>query len=374
LPPRLVETSAEIAAQPSLAGRYIAALVAGGVPGFITNASSRPMLLLSNGRALPLTVDDGGYGRTYVASPHSAFVLYAREETYLIDSRAGRAVARALLRPIDWLLRRANINRAVHIDNWLLSTNLHHGWNGEDLPAVRKLLAPRFPTHLLIVRSLDCWSSPALLAAARDDGWILVPTRQIWVVDDLAREWRPRNNTANDRRALAASGLTVEDPGPFSAADADRVAKLYRLLYVGRHSQLNPQFTADFVLLTQRIGLVAYRIARNASGEIMAFAGMVASDGMMTPPLVGYDTARPRKEALYRIASWIYTDWAMARGFRLHGSAGAADFKRRRGARGEIEYMAIQAGHLSAARRSVIRVLAAMIERFVVPLMRRQGW
>lgn len=371
---RLIENAAEIEQTSSLAGRYVRALVEAGAERFVANATSRAMLLMLDDRALPLTVDDGGYGRTYVASPHSAFVLYAREETRLIDSLWGRSLARALLHPLDRLLRSAAVNRAVHVDNWLLSTNLHRGWNGEGLPAVRQLLSERFPNHFIIVRSLDRWSSPNLLAAARDDGWILVPTRQIWVVDDLESQWRPRNNFANDRRALAASGLTVEEPAAFSGGEAERVALLYRMLYLDRHSHLNPQFTAAFVLLTQRIGLISYRVARNASGEIMAFAGMMVSDGVMTPPLVGYDSSRPQRDALYRIASWLYSDWAMSRGLRLHGSAGAADFKRRRGARGEIEYMAVYAGHLGQWRRVAVRALALLAERIMVPIMRRQGW
>ena len=371
---RLIESAQEIARDTSLAGRYMAALAQDGVGRFIANASSTPMLLSLGDRALPVTVDGGGYGRSYVASPHSAYVLYAREEIGLVGMAGGRRIAHAALALLDPLLRAADVNRAVHIDNWLLSTNLHDGWDGAGLPAIRRLLTERFPRHLLILRSLDRWSSPAVLEAARTDGWILVPARQIWVVDDLARDWLPRNNQANDRRALAASGLTIAEPAGFDDAEAMRVAELYRLLYIGRYSGLNPVFTPDFIRLTQRIGLVHYRVARDAGGQIMAVAGMMARGDLMTPPVVGYDTARPQRDALYRIASWMFSDWAMTRGLRLHGSAGAADFKRRRGARGEIEYMAIHAGHLGAGRRAALYGLAAAAEAFLVPMMRRQGW
>ena len=79
-------------------------------------------------------------------------------------------------------------------------------------------------------------------------------------------------------------------------------------------------------------------------------------------------------EALYRIACYMFSDWAMVRGLRLHGSAGAAEFKRLRGAKGVIEYMAIHGGHLGAARQAPVRLLARVLESLVVPLMRRQGW
>jgi hypothetical protein len=372
--PRLIEDAGTMARDGSVAGRYAAALAREGVPALVANAASRPMLLRLGEHSLPVTVDDGGYGRSYVSSPHSAYVLYAREEMDLVGMKRGRFAARAAIGVLDGLLRAVRINRAVHLDNWLLSTNLHGDWDGVGLPEARELLARQFPDHFLILRSLDAWASPGLLEAARADGWILLPSRQVWVVDDPAREWRPRNHTVRDRRALAKSGLTVETPTLINAADADRIAELYDMLYVGRYSGLNPLFTPRFITLTQEIGMLHYRVARDGSGRIMAAAGVLARNGVMTPPVVGYDTSRPREEALYRIASYLYSDWAMEHGMALHGSAGAGEFKRNRGSCGVIEYMAVHADHLSPGRRAVVRGLSQVLERYAVPMMQKEGW
>ena len=370
----LFETAAEMEADGSLAGLCMAALAREGTQAFIANAASRPALLRVGDRRFPVTIDDGGLGFSYVSSPHSAYVLYAREEMDMVGMRRGRWLAGAALAVLDGLLQAARINRAVHLDNWLLSTNLHDGWDGETLADMRRVLAQRFPSHFLILRSLDAWSSPVLLEAAREDGWILLPARQVWVVDDLARDWKPRNAHGNDRRAVARSGLIMEDVGQLAEHDCERIAQLYAMLYIGKYSQLNPVFTARFIAFTQQTGLFTYRVARAPSGQIMAVAGMLAKGGIMTPPVVGYDTSRPKQEALYRIACYMFSDWAMVRGLRLHGSAGAAEFKRLRGAKGVIEYMAIHGGHLGAARQAPVRLLARVLESLVVPLMRRQGW
>lgn len=372
--PDLLSDPDDLAQTGSLAGRYVAALAHGGPQRLIANVQSRPLLLRHGEFHLPVTVDDGGYGRSYVASPHSAYVLYAREEIDLVGMTRGRSLARAALAGLDGLLRQARFNRAVHLDNWLLSTNLHGAWKGEGLPQMRTALATAFPDYFLILRTLDGWSSPDLLQAARSDGWILVPARQIWVVDDLRRDWKPRNAFGNDRRALARSGLKVEDVDRFDEADCQRVADLYRLLYLDRYSALNPHFTAQFVAFTQQSGMMHYRVAREPGGRIMSVAGMLHREGTMTPSVVGYDTARPQSEALYRIAAYLFSDWAMERGLALHGSAGAAHFKRQRGARGVIEYLAVYAGHLSAGRRMTIQALASTLERAVVPMMKREGW
>jgi hypothetical protein len=372
--PELVTEPSELARDDTPAGRYMAAFANGGTAALVANASSRPMLLRHRGRSFPVTRDDGGYGRSYVASPHSAYVLYARAEMEMVGMRRGRRSAAAALSVLDRLLRAARFNHVVHLDNWLLSTNLHGDWDGDGLPAIRQALADIFPDHFLILRSLDPWSCPALLAAARADGWMLLPARQIWVVDDLARDWRPRHDRSNDRRALSRSGLLVQDLERIDATDAARIAELYHLLYVGRYSALNPVFTERYMAFTAATGLISYRVARDPGGRIMAVAGMLARNGIMTPPVVGYDTPRPQRDALYRIASYLFSDWALERGLALHGSAGAATFKRNRGAHGVIEYMAVHAGHLSRSRRTAIGMLANLLERFAVPMMRKQGW
>ena len=93
----------------------------------------------------------------------------------------------------------------------------------------------------------------------------------------------------------------------------------------------------------------------------------------MTPPIVGYDTTRPAAEGLYRIASLLYARQAAEAGVRLNGSAGAADFKRQRGARGVIEYSAMDVRGLALHRRLIVGFLAWALERFAVPMMRERG-
>ncbi|MEE4205447.1 MAG: hypothetical protein V2I39_04105 [Erythrobacter sp.] len=372
--PVLVEEPAALSGAPSLAARHVAAFARAGTPAMIENAASRVMLLRDGGIDLPVTVDEGGHGRSYVASPHSAYVLYARDEIDIIGMTWGRWGAKGVLGVMDALLRAMRINRAVHLDNWLLSTNLHGGWDGAGLPDMRRLLSERFPDHFLVLRSLDPWSCPDLLEAVRSDGWELLPARQVWVTDDLARDWRPRNNCANDRRALRRSGLVVEEPETLEEADCARIAALYHGLYVGRYSPINPVFTARFIAHSAATGLLRWRLARDAEGTILIAAGIREAGGIATVPLLGYDTARPQSEGLYRIASYLFGEWAMERGLRFHGSAGAGSFKRNRGARGVIEYMGIDARHLAPGRRAALALLARSLRALMVPLLERQGW
>lgn len=348
---------------------YITAVACGGARAMASNVRTRWLALASEGRVLPVTVNDGAVGDSYVCLPHSAYVRYALREMQLVGIR-GRTLLSPLIRAAGRLLLAAGINRIVHIDNWLLSTNLHGDWNGADLTTVRAALTERFPHHILAIRSVDDWSSPALAAAARHDDWIMIPSRQIWVTDDLARDWSSHNEYGNDRRLVARSGLGLEAA---NVSDAVRIADLYHQLYVGKYSALNPVFTPRFVAETLASGLIDYRVARALDGRIMAVAGLLARGDVATPPVVGYDTSAPRSAGLYRVASWMFGQMALDRGLRLHGSAGASEFKRLRGAHGVIEYWAMYVAHLPPHRRLAIRALAALLENYAVPMMKRRG-
>ena len=74
------------------------------------------------------------------------------------------------------------------------------------------------------------------------------------------------------------------------------------------------------------------------------------------------------------MASWCAADLALREGLRFHGSAGASQFKRNRGAHGVIEYMAVDGRHLSAPRRAGLALLAEGLGRFMAPMLERRGW
>ncbi len=354
------------------AALFVERLQALGSRALVANVEAQAFVEQVGGHAVPVIVTSGETGGSYVAAPHSAYALYPRAELDLVDLGWMRVPATAAIAATDWLLRALHINRAVQIDNWLLSTCLHGDWKGEGLADLRRRLVQRFPGHYLLVRSVDDWSCPELTAALRADGWLLLPCRQIWVTDDLQRDWAVRKSVKNDGRKLAQSGLTVEDVTRLDDADAARVADLYAMLYIAKYSTLNPQYSPRWMQLAVECGLFHLRVARDAGGQIMAAVGIVARGGITTNPMMGYDLGRPQSDGLYRIASWLVGDFALRHGLRLHGSAGAGHFKQQRGARSEIDYMAIHAAHLPAARRWPLMGIAAALETLAVPQLKRR--
>jgi hypothetical protein len=353
---------------------YLEAFAERGVGAFIANLRTRIFGLRWRDRIFPITVNEAEYGDSYVCLPHTAYALYAKAELKLVGAGPWSPVLARLADAVGLALRAARVNRIVHLGNWMVSTNLHDGWTGEGLPEIRDLLVHRFPDHLLAVRSLNPWSDAALLDRFRAERWLLLPSRQIYVTDDLARDWAERRNTRRDLKLLARTPYRVDRLETLHPGDAARIADLYRLLYLDRYCTLNPDFTAAYIDMTHRAGIIRYSGLRDRDGVLAAVVGCLVRGGVLTTPIVGYDTARPAEDGLYRLASVLYAQMALDCGARLNGSAGAAGFKRHRGARPVIEYSAVFAAHLRWPRRAALAALEAGLRRFLVPMIAERGW
>jgi len=355
----------------SLAEHYVHRLAATGISRLIPNVRTQLLGLRSGYRVFPVTVNNGEIGASYVCEPYSAYILYARRELDLVGIGPSKWLLLPLIGLASLLLRAARINKIVHIDNWMLSTNLHGDWDGEDIGEIRKSLQRQYPDHVIAIRSLDHWSSPGIIEHARGDGWALFPSRQIWVTSDMKAQWQPRHNVAEDLRILRRSDLHIETLPAMALSDAQRIEQLYAMLYLDKYSALNPAFSAQWIMETCQMGLLHYRCARDEDGVIQAVSGSFRRGDVLTPPVVGYDTSKPRALGLYRIASLLFSEDALAHGLKLNGSAGAAEFKRLRGAEPAIEYSAYFIAHLPFVRRMILGGLSVLLNRFAVPYMRK---
>lgn len=352
---------------------YLEAFGRSGSTALISNLRTKVMGLRSGARVFPVTINEAEYGDAYVCLPHTAYALYAKDELRILNAGIWTPVLGSLASGVGAALRAARINRIVHVNNYMLSTNLHRGWRGEDTDAIRDLLVARFPEHFIAVRSLNPWSDPALLACFRESGWVMLPSRQIYVTDDVAAEWAPRRDSRRDLALMEANAERVDMLEALRPGDAQRIAELYAMLYLDRYSALNPAFTADYIEMTHREKVLHYRGLRESDGMLSAVVGCFVRGDVLTTPIVGYDVARPAEDGLYRMASVLYAQMAAERGLRLNGSAGAASFKRNRGARAVIEYTAMWTKHLSPFRRGVVGAMAAALNNIAAPMLAERG-
>lgn len=360
-------------------GRYaksfLLPLMEANVSAYIRNANTRLMALSVDGMILPVTVGDGEYGdNTFVCSPYTHYVRYAKQELDRLPSRPLRACLSVLLNGIGAGLRAARFDSCVMVNNWLLSTNLYPArFAGSHMRDTVRSLKREFPRHAIMLRSLTSSLHAPLLEACRQEGACLVPSRQVYILhpaDPTGHNAKARWLLKRDYALIERHGYTIDGPGQIRESDVPRIEELYGKLYLEKYSRFNPDFSGEYIRLALRDGILQLHGLRR-EGRLDAVLGFFGRDGVMTTPLFGYDTALPQELGLYRMLSAALLELARENGYLLHESSGAAQFKRNRGARADIEYSAVFCDHLPRGTQLAWRSLSGLLTRVGIPVMRK---
>jgi len=352
---------------------YLEPLIREGVASYITNVQTVLQVAAIGDFILPLTINEGEYGNAYVVSPYTHYVSYAKQELLLLKSPFLEKGLSVLLDGLGYGMKKSYFNRVVHINNWLLSTNLFPDVKGEQLLAVLEAVQKRYPKHAIVIRSLCTSLHEELMESLRARGCKLVPSRQIYMYH--ANEPGFGNAKARwllkrDYELMAKQGYDFVSAAEMAEADIPRIAELYKLLYLDKYSLHNPQFSEGYIALAKEAGILQlYGLRRN--GRLDAVMGYFCRNGVMTTPLFGYDTTLPQSVGLYRMLSACLIRQSRENGHLLHESAGAAQFKRNRGAIPDFEYSAVYDRHLPLGRRWVWSLLEGLLNKVGVPLMRK---
>lgn len=336
----------------------------------IRNLQTRVERLEIAGQSFPMTVNDGDQPKNcYICNPIVGYADYAVEETrHFVTNPLLQKSLIGLIRAAGPMLRATRLDRAVHVNNWLFSTNPAPKIDRPCAATMRDTLVSRFPTHAIVLRSLNTYADGMALDALKEEGFVLLPSRQIYLFDG-AMAPSPSHDMKTDKHLLQKTPLVRGIPETLE--DYARCAELYGMLYLQKYTPLNPQYTADFLTQMQRTGVLQLETLREPGGEILALGGRFQYGRTVTQPLVGYDTTRPQKEGLYRLIMTMAQQEAMTHRLLLNMSAGAAGFKRLRRAVPAIEYSAVYARHLPISQRGAIRALASLLTRVGVPLLQR---
>lgn len=344
-----------------------------GASRLIRNVVTTPLLLQVDDVFLPVTVNPGGEDTCYVCSPLAHYVTYAIEELRELRSPPLERLLAWVLRALGWFLRWGDVDRVLHVNNALLSTNLYPRLSASQVRSVVDAARARFPDHAVVFRSLNPTTCAAWMSHLRAVGAAFVASRQVYVFPDLDERSLTRDEQRELRRDRALwdrSDYSIRPGEPFTAEELDRGIDLYGQLYLEKYSTLNPQFTVEWLKDVSASGAMGvFGISR--AGHMDGIVGYFQVEGVLTTPLFGYDMAIPRERGLYRMLSSLTLATAFDASCLDHASSGVASFKQNRGYRSAIEYSAVLTSHLGWRRRVVWRVLHALMENVAVPLLRK---
>jgi hypothetical protein len=277
----------------------------------------------------------------------------------------------ALMPLLGWF-QLARLDRAVLLDNWPISTNLRPNHSSADWQQACEFHIARRPWQPLAIRNLCEAVNPgqqALLAAA---GWTFVPSRLVYVCDPTeANVWR-HNHVRKDRRLIEDTGYTWQGPKDILQSDLPDLRRLFRQVFIEKHSALNPDFSDQFFkycLDTRYLELYGLR----HGGRWVGVIGLLQREGWLTTPLIGYDTSLPQTMSLYRRLMALLLEEARHRNCRLHYSAGAGKFKQARGGQPALEYHALYDRHLPRQARYALAVFATIMRHHAPSVLQRYG-
>jgi len=334
-----------------IAGRYVAALMRHGATFYIENITNVSMqALIVDGKVFPLVINPGKNPTSYVCSPYAHYLSYTTEEFAKRHSLLAATMFRTLAVPFGGLLLSSSIDRVAFINNWLFSTNPSPEISDEGIRAATRRVLCEYPDFAIVFRSVNSALDQSLCQILMENGYHLVRSRRVYVLEGVNKSHLEHYNTHNDLQFLKKSSYAVVTDRGILEQNVPRMAELYQALYLSKHSRLNPMLNSEFFLLTLKEKILTF-VGLEKDGRIDGFVTYFVQGDRMTAAVLGYDLFLPQKAGLYRMLMAILILEAIQRGLQLNLSGGVGHFKMLRGALPVEEYDAVYDRHLPVHRR-----------------------
>lgn len=352
------------------ARRCLTSMMKQGISTYIKNVRTDLRVLIYGQLALPVTINESEYDNSYVCSPYSYFISYARDSLSLVTKKWASHGIRALLWGAEKLFRRYQINKVVIVNNWFYSTNLYPCLQPQQITEIVDYLKQQFPGYAIVFRSIDPYTSPTCYQCLQKLGFTYIASRQIYFIAPWETTLFESRLFKSDLKLLNNSGYDIIDGDQLTEQDFPRLIQLYRELYIEKFSALNPQFTEEFIRLALKEKILHFK-ALKKEGRIDGVVGFVERNGEMFCPFFGYDLSVPSQVALYRLLSTLLMLESDRRHLLFHQSSGASMFKKIRKAQSCIEYTAVDYRHLPLKRQIPWMILEKMCNSLGVIFMKR---
>lgn len=318
---------------------------------------------------LPVTINNEELDSSFVCSPYTAYALYSKDELiHKINNKWIQLPLLFIIKLIGKWLKWGQINKNIHVNNFLLSTNPYPEWQGEQIEEITEFIKKEYPDHSIIFRSLNTWQHQPLLDKFTQNKYDLIGSRQVYIFDLTYADWLKHRNNKHDNRLIKKRGLIFLDHAEMGDY-IEQARNLYNKLYLQKYSKYNPQFTLKYFQTCYTEGVVYFQGYKDENNVLKTFSGLFIVGDTITSPLVGYDTDAPQSDGLYIHGAQLAILYKFRSNLLLNLSSGAPQFKRMRGGAPAIEYSAIYFKHLSFRRRMTWQILKFISNKIGVPLL-----
>ncbi len=353
---------------------YLLPIIKNGVEHYIKNIETELRILVAGDHIIPITINSHEYENSYICSPHTHYVSYAKEELTVLNSQFGRFILNHLLTGLGFVLRKGFINKTIMVNNWLLSTNTYTSLNLSLIEAVRIFLVKHFPGYAIVFRSVDYYRYHHLFNSLKNMKYKLIANRKVYILDPASPEaFKNKRDVQRDKLLLDQTMYKFHQDPQVTPKIAGRLKLLYDQLYVSKYSQFNPQYSVKFIKLIASIKQFDIVTAQN-SGRVDGMVVMFKFSGVLSAPLLGYDNSVPQIAGLYRMLMFLFREESLETGLLCHASSGVGSYKINRGFDPSIEYFVVYDHHLKMNRRATWRFLEFIANQIGARLLAKREY
>ncbi|MDE1465589.1 hypothetical protein [Spartinivicinus poritis] len=146
---------------------------------YIENAKNIDVFTLNvNETIVPCTVNNNNK-ECYLVSPSVHYIKYAMDEISEMSNKLLLFTLKCIGKTIYLIGSFGCIDKAVHVNNWLISTNPNVRLDQDQVKLITKSIKDKHPCHSIIFRSIDPIKDCDLIKYLVKEGYHLVLNREI---------------------------------------------------------------------------------------------------------------------------------------------------------------------------------------------------
>lgn len=270
----------------------------------------------------------------------------------------------------------ASLRQAVGIENYPFSTNDLSQMTVSKLDQMKSPLLREFPRQALWLRGLYREFHPKLIGYLREQGWRIFPAKPVYDFRTDSSDFTLKEAVKRDLKLMGKHSYRFDEHSlSWDARDWSRALELYRMVYIQKHSALNPDFRETAFSDLAALGSLEFCGIRDSSEQLVAIAAFRKhGSDFYSNPIIGYDTSLPQQLGCYRIMAAKIIERMKSQKVRFNFSSGVGEFKRRRGGVQEFEYHAVFDRHLPRLARQAFSTVNALSQTFMIPICRWKGF